>query len=249
MLPLSNFVNIIKDVPIIILHGWGLNGSVYMNLSNLLKVKGYEVFFPDMPGFGKELLRKKEMNLDDYVEFVRNFMKKKKIKRVILFGHSFGGRISIKLAVKYPNEVLALILTGVPGVKQKLSPLRTFIQYYAVSLGETFRIKALSSLKNILRKGLYFLIGEWDYYNAGNLRETFKKVIAEDLTPYLKRIKTPTLLLWGEYDRVVPLSIALRMKKYIPGAKLIVYKKYGHKLPYEAERAVADRAHEFLKNL
>mgnify|MGYP001591170178 CR=1 FL=1 len=234
---------------VIILHGWGLRGSVYDEITALLKKEGFTVYSLDLPGFGSEKLKKRVMNLNDYVNFVRQFIKKKSLKNFVLLGHSFGGRVSIKFAATFPKEVRALILTGAPGIKQKLSFLRRTVRYVAVSIGELFRIKALLPLKLILRKALYFLIGEWDYYNSGDLRETFKKVIDEDLAPILPKVKVKTLIVWGENDTVVPLSVGKEMKKCIIHSKLIVLKNTGHKVPYEKPKAFFQAVLPFLKTL
>ena len=219
--------------PIIILHGWGLRGSTYHKLAELLGKKGYRVYAPDLPGFGDEPLGKSSMDLDDYVGFVSSYLKKRKVRKAGFIGHSFGGRVAIKFAVKFPDRVDLLILTGAPGIKHKLSFFRRVVMYVAVVFGELFGIRVLLPLKRVVRKGLYFLIGEWDYYNAGELRQTFKHIVSEALQGYLPLITTPTLLLWGESDRVIPVSNARKMKDLIPNAKLVTIKGVGHKLPYE----------------
>lgn len=235
--------------PIIILHGWGLRGDTYREVTKLLKEKELTVYPLDLPGFGSEPLGKKKLNLNDYVLFVHDFITKKKLKNIILFGHSFGGRVSIKFATVYPKIVYALILTGVPGIKQKLSLPRRIVQYAVVSVGDLFRIPALFRIKQVLRRGLYFMIGEWDYYNAGDLRETFKNVIGEDLKSLLSSISIPTLLVWGENDTVILLSVGKEMKDIIPHSKLIVIKERGHKLPYESPKEFFEAIYPFLKSL
>lgn len=238
-----------EKTTIVILHGWGLKGSIYSKLSDLLKNEGYKVFAPDMPGFGKEPLVNKSMNLNDYVLFVKNFLEKKKLKKVILIGHSFGGRVSIKFSARFPQSVHAIVLTGVPGIRQKLSFFRKIIQYFAVSIGEVFKIKALLPVKHILRKGLYFMIGEWDYYNAGDLRETFKNVINEDLSFILSRIGAKTLLVWGSKDSVVPSYIGESMQRQIKNSELILIKGEGHKLLYTNPKKFADAILSFIKTI
>ena len=223
-----------EKLPIIILHGWGLRGSTYNKIYQSLKHVGYSVYALDLPGFGSEPLRKKKMTLDDYVDFVYDFIKSKKFKKIILIGHSFGGRVSIKFAIAFPEIVKAMVLTGAPGIKQKLSFSKSLLRHVAVIVSEIFRFQALLPLKYILRKGLYFIIGEWDYYNAGDLRETFKSVIAEDLSPLLSQVSSSTLLVWGNKDTVVPLDIGISMRDLIPNAKLVVIENQGHKLPYES---------------
>jgi pimeloyl-ACP methyl ester carboxylesterase len=79
-----------------------------------------------------------------------------------------------------------------------------------------------------MRDALYHRIQSQDYANAGPLRATLVKVINEDLTPLLPRVKSPTLLVWGEHDRDVPLSAAQLMARLIPDAQLVVFENAGH---------------------
>ena len=236
-----------KKSTIVILHGWGVHGGKYQELIDELKKKEFLAYAPDLPGFGKEKLTQSAMDVDAYVDFVKEFIKKKKLKEIVIIAHSFGGRIGIKLATQGLPELNALILTGSAGIKSRLTIPKRIVMYAAITLGELFHLPIFLAWKNKIRKLLYFIIGEWDYYNAGDLRETFKKVVAEDLTPYLPKIKIPTLLVWAEKDSIIPLSDAQRMNRLIPNAKLIVVPGAGHKLPYEMPHVFLEKILPFLK--
>lgn len=218
-----------KDI--VILHGWGLAGSKYNQLSDLLKKEGYKVFSPDLPGFGNEPLKSESMDLNDYAEFVRSFIKKHKILNPIFIGHSFGGRIAIKYSAKYEKEVCKIILTGVPIIRD-ISFFKKIVFLLAFFGGKLFRVFPISIQKTI-RKMLYFMIGEWDYYNSGNLREVFKKIINEDLFQYLFKIKLPIIFVWGEEDYVTPAAGLIKIKKHFPLAIYQIISNVGHKFPYE----------------
>lgn len=216
---------------IVILHGWGLSGDKYGALKKLLKEKGYKVFNPDLPGFGTEPLVHANMALDDYVVFLRKFIEKNKISKPIIIGHSFGGRVAVKYAWKYRNDVASLILTGVPIIRH--TTLKRKIAYIvAVVGGKIFKLFPKET-KLFLRKILYAFIGEWDYYKAGPLQQVFKNIIGEELTMYAKSISVPTFLVWGEDDRIVPASDVSKIKKdIIPHATTMVVEGEDHKLPY-----------------
>lgn len=216
---------------IVILHGWGLQKKTYEKLSMLLQQNGYRVFALDLPGFGTELLQNTNMTLDDYVLFVRNFLKKHAIQKPIFIGHSFGGRIAVKYAFLYPKDVSKLILTGVPIIRH-ISFIKKVIFVFAVVGGKVFSIFPKET-KTMIRKMLYFLIGEWDYYKAGNLQQVFKNIISESLIEYAKKIRIPTLLVWGKDDRLVPYEDVAAIKKLMPQALSVIVSHAGHKLPYE----------------
>ncbi len=214
--------------PIIILHGWGLFGEKYKELRNIFGENGYKVFLLDLPGFGGEKLIKESMFLDDYVEFVEKFIDKNKLKKIILIGHSFGGRVSVKFAVKYPNQVEKLVLTGAPVIREKLNFKKNVISYLVKKL----KILVPKPIEGQIKKIIYKFLGEWDYYKAKNLKQTFVNIINEDLTQNLKDIKTPTFLIWGENDKFVPIEYAGKANKLIEKSKLKIISNESHGLPY-----------------
>lgn len=213
--------------PIVILHGWKKQGSDYHEFQALLKKKSFIVFSPDMPGFGKEKLTKNPMTVDDYVQFVVAFLQKERIKKAIFVCHSFGGRIGIKLACAHPELVDRLILTGVPGIKEKFSIKKSIL------------VKVSKLVKNVIgnntfaKRIIYRLLNEHDYSNSGEMRETFIAVINEDLKDYLPQVHVPTTLIWGEDDTFIPTSIAKQMQSAIKDATYIAIPHTTHKLPYE----------------
>ena len=83
-------------------------------------------------------------------------------------------------------------------------------------------------------KILYYLLDARDYVGLHNeiIKETFKKVINEDLVETLTKIKVPTYLLWGKDDLMIPPKHAYIMAEKIPNSKLEIIEKAGHRLPY-----------------
>ncbi len=237
-----------QKYPIIILHGWAttMTGDRYSELKSILEKKGFAVFTPDLPGFGKQPLTKPGMDLDDYVDFVKEFMIKKQLKKVILIGHSFGGRIAAKLSAQNPQLVQALILTGSPLIRKKLSLKKQVISSIAKSGKQVVDILP-KEVSDLFKKGTYQLLGEWDYYKAGGLKETFKKVIHEDLLSLLPTIHTKTLVVWGGQDTFVPLIIGKEIAEYIPGATYVVVPEATHKLPYEYPQKFAEEVLKFIQ--
>lgn len=219
---------------ILILHGWGLSRSVYKDLASELKKHGFRIYRPDLPGFGKEKISEKPHGLGDYVDFILHYVKLNGLNHFTVIGHSFGGRIAIKLAANYPQVVDKLILTGVPGFRSE-NQLKIFgfrvLAKAGKLVGGIFRS---GKLNDYLRKILYRLTGLSDYYKAkGAMRETFKKIIGEDLVSSMRRVQCPTLLLWGKEDKITPVWMAEKMVKEIKGAKLMVISGENHKFPYQ----------------
>lgn len=239
-----------SKIPILILHGWNLNATKFLPLQTELNKRGYDVFCPDLPGFGNTQIPKNPLKLSDYVKFVVSFIKQKKINRIVLIGHSFGGRIGIKLAADFPQYLHAVILTGAPGFTP-VPRLKILFFIFLAKIGRIiFNFPILSFFQNVSRKFLYKIAKASDFYNTDeNMRDTFKNIISESLKEYLLKIRIPTLLLWGANDKIVPLYIAKRMEKYIKNTQLKVIPYARHGLPWTHPNIFVDHMEIFLKKI
>lgn len=231
-------------VPIVILHGWRKAGKDYSEIKKIFETKGYTVFAPDLPGFGNEHLGKSIMRIDDYVAFVLAYLKKHHISQAILIGHSFGGRVAAKFTSKNPKMVQYLILTGAPLIKQKLSLRKRALSFAAKHVKKGIKF---SFEETRMRKVLYYILGEWDYYKASpELKETFKAVIAEDIAPALPSISVPTLIVWGENDTFVPKSIGKQIAERVGKGKYVEIPGATHRLPYESPSLFSQAVLQFI---
>lgn len=239
-----------KKWPILILHGWNLHAQKFQPLVNEFKKNGYFVEAIDLPGFGQSQLPKKPLYLSDYVDYVTEYIKGKKWQKVILIGHSFGGRISIKLAAKNPSYLEALILTGAPGFNP-VPRIKALFFFTLAKLGNVlFSLPPLSNLHGFTRHFLYRAAGAIDYYTTNiHMQDTFKNIVSENLEDSLSNINIPTLLLWGENDRIVPFSIAQKMRHVIPNAQLISIADARHGVPWTHPKIFIQEVDKFLKNL
>ena len=230
--------------PIVILHGWRLSGSRYGALQEIFEKKGYTVYAPDLPGFGNEKVTQDITDLQSYTSFVKKFFHDHNINKAIIIGHSFGGRIAAKFTALYPKMVEKLILTGAPLIKQPLAPKKKIIVYLAKIGKGIFQLIHID-YKN-MRKIVYFLLGEWDYYKSNNMREIFLNIIKEDVAPNLPFIRTPTFLLWGVNDTFVSKKIGKEIAKKMPHATYKEIPSATHKLPYEQPEIFAKEVLRFI---
>lgn len=235
--------------PILILHGWNLDCSKYTSLINQLSKFGFKVYVPDLPGFGKTKIER-IYNLADYEDFVISYLKTKKLTKINLIGHSFGGRISLRLSVNHQDKINSLILTGVPGFKP-ISSLRTLSFLILAKAGRLiFRLPILSSGAKIARKYLYKAALSTDYYQTPpELKKTFQNVVKEPLIDFMKIIKLPTLLIWGSDDKIVPLIVAKKMSKLISNAQLEVIPGARHGVLWTHSSVFAEKTNRFLSKL
>lgn len=226
---------------IVILHGWQSSKEKWNKVKEFLEKKGIEVIVPDLPGFKQENRLPKPWNLDNYVDWLKDFTKDK--EKFFLLGHSFGGRISIKFVSRFPSKIRGLILVSSAGIKHK----KSFIFSFVFLLKKFSFLPGYSFFRDVFYKKI---LKKTDYILAkGNLKETFKNIIKEDLTSLLSQIKTETLILWGEKDKITPLQDAYLMKEKIANSELKILKSTGHTPYLECPEILAKEILKFVKKL
>ena len=232
-----NYIDEGEGTLLVLLHGWGSNIELFSGIVNFTRQK-YHVVAMDMPGFGKSDEPKEPMNVDDYVNFVLDFIKElyPDEKEIIFLGHSMGGRIIIKLASGLKDGRLTagftipkIILTdaaGVPPVRTAAQNKRTKrYKFYKNLLTKTGISKAFPQTLDSLQKKF----GSADYAAASPvMRASLVKVVNEDLTPYMPSVTMPALLVWGDQDTATPLSDGQKMEELMPEAGLAVINGAGH---------------------
>lgn len=233
-------------IPLVILHGWGASARSFDKIKGLLEQKGISVFVFDLPGFGSELAPKEAWSVDDYVEWARKRIENE--GKIILFGHSFGGRIAIKFAAKYPEKLAGLILCDAAGVTPR-PKIKIAVFNFLSKIGNAiFSLPFLKFLQPLARKFVYWLSGERDYYylKKSVMQKTFRLVIEENLRPHLTEIHVPTLIVWGEKDRMTPLNDAYTIHNGIAGSKMEILKNIGHNPHLECPEKLAEIIGSFL---
>lgn len=238
-----------EGAPLLILHGWGGSSDSWVEVQKILAKEGYKVIVLDLPGFGKTTSPKESWEIKDYTTFFLKFLEKLDFKKIILLGHSFGGRIALKFTALYPEKLEFLILCASAGVKIPYT-LKQKIIYVIAGIGNfLFSPRFLRRFKDSARNIFYLIIRQRDYRKAkGTMRDTFKKIVDEDLFPELSEIKTKTLILWGEKDKVVPLKIAYLIKEKIPRSILAIIPKASHTPNLEFPDKLTEIILKFLKS-
>lgn len=237
-----------KKQDVIILHGWNLAGNRFTPLADVFLSRGFRVFTPDFPGFGSEPAPKNPWHVVDYAEFLKTYMGKNHIHSPVLVGHSFGGRVALKFSHIYPGELKALILTGTPGFSPV--PTKKLVFFMALSKvgGLLFALPVLHVLADYARRFLYYVAGSRDFLRAeGTMRQTFKNIVRDDLLPAMESVSVPCLLLWGEFDVMVPLIIGQRMQQAIPNATIKVIPESDHSVPFKQPDIFASYVVAFLE--
>ena len=229
------------------IHGWGANIEKLAPLNKELKKLGWRIFIPKLPGFDRPP-PKQLWGAKEYARYVltksQKFFGKEKF---FLFGHSFGGKITAKLATMDNQSLSGIILCAPSGFSRTNSLKRIFFLVLA-KIGKGLFI--IPKIGQFSRKLLYKIAREHDYEKTqGIMKETFKKVIEENLKTTIKKVKIPVLLLWGKQDKMVPVKDAHYIKKVLPKAHLVIFNQEGHRLPYSKPKEIAKKINKWSQNL
>lgn len=213
---------------VILLHGWGASIDAFLPVYKYLS-KDYKVYVIDMPGFGKSEEPPKNYFVLDYAKVILEFIKRLEIKNSTLIGHSFGGRVIMKLVGELGFTPKNIVLVDSAGVNPRKKPSYYF-KVYSYKLAKNtvkllFNKEKAEKIINDMRKKH----GSTDYKNASDtMRSVFINVVNEDLRYTLKNIKVPTLIIWGEKDLDTPLKDAKIIESLVPDSGLVVLKGAGH---------------------
>lgn len=202
---------------VVLLHGWGQNIEMMQPLGNALQETN-DIVIIDLPGHGFSEEPKEVLEVSDFVEIIKELLQKLNIENPILIGHSFGGKISLLYASKYPVKKLILLASPFKQEIKKLS-LKTKM------LKAAKKIPVLGNLENIAKK----YIGSEDYRNASPMmRDILVKTVNLDITNEVSKIKCPTLMIWGTEDQAVPIEEAYELENLISDSGVVVYEGCTH---------------------
>ena len=209
---------------ILLLHGWGQNKEMMGQIFDHFKDR-FRVFSIDFPGFGESGEPPEPWGVSDYENYLRDFITAAGITKPILIGHSFGCRVAIRYAADYPEDVKKMCLTGAAGILPKRG-LDYHIRTRAYKTGK-WLLKVTGQTEKL--EQLQRNAGSSDYRNTtGVMRATFVKVVNDDVSPVLRDVVCPVLLVWGENDDAVPLWMGQKMEKEMKDAGLAVFENDDH---------------------
>jgi len=229
---------------LLILHGWGSKAENWIRVKELLEREGYKVFVPDLPGFGKNSPLSHAWAIDDYVKWVADFCEKNNLSQFFLLGHSFGGAISIKFSLKYPRKVIKMFLVASSGIRRK-----TLKKKVLKKIANFSNFFSFAPFYPLIRKIFYKIVvkkSDYPYIEGRTMKETYLRIIDEDLSFYLPYVSVPTVIIWGDKDKVLPVEDAYFMNQKIKKSNLIIITGANHDLERKVPGILAEKVKKFL---
>lgn len=229
-----------KNPPLLLIHDMFSSSQDFSEVTAPLSQK-YRVIALDLPGFG---LSSKNNNINysrkNLAVICNQFMAALGYKKYSVLGHSTGGEVALNLSLQFKDNIEKLILVDSAGL---LEPQKNInlppwlikeltINYYSEFLNQ---VRSFNSLINInfdaAQKNLY--------YNRMLSPDTLKAIYSTDdsgsIKGNLKDIKTPTLIIWGGKDKIIPISNGYELNNVLPSSTLIIFENSGHNPFVEAK--------------
>jgi pimeloyl-ACP methyl ester carboxylesterase len=229
---------------VLLLPGWGDTTKSFRTLQAQLSTH-YKTIALDLPGFGQTEAPKTVWGLDDYAQFIASFLGKARMTNVwAVVGHSNGGAIAIRGVSHQVIPAQRLVLMASAGIrglhKKRLTTIRIITK-----AGKIITKPLPQSLQRQLRQKVYERVGS-DMLVVEHLKETFKRIVAEDVREDATSLALPTLLIYGDQDGATPLSYGQEYARLVTHSTLEVIPGGTHFLQLDYPQEVANLIKRFL---
>ena len=236
----TNYHDVGEGAPVFLIHGSGPGVTAWVNWRLVIPelAKQFRVIAPDMAGFGfTERVAGFEYSMQNWVQHAIDLMDALDIEKTHLVGNSFGGALSLALAIKYPQRVERLVLMGAAGVPFELTPALDAVWGYQPSVENMRKMMDLFAYdRSLVTDELAQL--RYEASIQPGFQETFsqmfpaprqKCVDALSSDPQdIKKITHETLIIHGREDLVVPPINSKKLFEWLPRAQLHMFGCCGH---------------------
>jgi pimeloyl-ACP methyl ester carboxylesterase len=238
-----NYVEMGSGPPMLLVHG--LAGSWQNWLETIPHfARTHRVVALDLPGFGESPMPREKISISGYGRLVDAFCDEVGIDRAVVVGNSMGGFVAAELAIQHPHRVEKLVLVSAAGITiehQRNDRLLALMRRFEIALTwAATHPRPEFMLRRRARRVARYVFAHPEKIPGALLTENVRGngkpgfIDALDaLTSYplrdrLERISVPTLIVWGDSDRLVPTSDADVFDDLIPDSRKIVYADTGH---------------------
>jgi pimeloyl-ACP methyl ester carboxylesterase len=238
-----------SGIPVILLHGYGDSWFSYSSVLPLLDKK-YRVYIPDQRGHGQSDHPANGYELRQFAADALAFMDALNLKQATIVGHSMGSFIAQHVAAQAPERVTRLVLVGsatsirnnvVVDLQREINALKDsvpekFVRDFQSSM--SFEPLPEQFLNGVIKESMKLPARVW--------REVMAQMLAPEAAAELRKIKAPTLIIWGDKETIFPRSEQDRLVSALHNAVLKVYPNTGHVPNWERPEQFAKDLQEFI---
>jgi pimeloyl-ACP methyl ester carboxylesterase len=260
-----NVIDIGDGPPLIFIHG--LSGCWQNWLENIPYFeRGHRVIAVDLPGFGQSEMPVEPISISGYAATIDVLMQELGVDSAQIVGNSMGGFVGAELAICFPARVERLVLVAAAGLStaEIRTERKTGVRHRAENvaffyLGWLASRSTMVTRRRRLRSALLLLVAAHPdrlppaltiEQVAGSGKPGFSDALDAicqyEIRDRLEKIACPTLIVWGDKDRLVPLRDASVFEKLIPDSRKVIYKDTGHISMMERPARFNQDVHAFL---
>ncbi len=257
-----------KGNPIIFLHGLGGSLYTWRHLIGPLSPH-YRLILFDLKGAGKSPKPYDDKySMFDQAELIYRFILQNDLHNLTLVGHSFGGGVALLVALKLTQQnssrLSRLILIDTISYPQKLPAVIKMLRMPLLGwLGLHLipdRTKVYKMMKSLYFDDSKINPEDVEAYAAPlslpgakyALQQTARQIIPDNIDELIAmypRLNVPTLIIWGQEDKIIPLENGVRLHQAIRNSRLVVIERCGHDPPDERPKELMEVIREFLTDL
>ena len=229
--------------PILLVHG--LSGNWQNWLENLPRLaRERRVVALDLPGFGRSEDPRDEITMPGYGRAVNELADRLELGEVVLVGNSMGGFVAAETAIQFPERVERLVLVSAAGITSsslRREPVMVWGRAAMMAGARGAAEKRMAIVRPRIRHLVYSTIMRhpsliapemlWEMSEGAGrpaFRGALEAILDYDFRDRLAEIRSPTLIVWGRDDMLVPVRDASEYERLIPGARRIVLDDTGH---------------------
>jgi pimeloyl-ACP methyl ester carboxylesterase len=239
---------------IVLVHGLAGSSTTWKYVMPAL-AEHFTVVAPDLLGHGKSSKPRGDYSLGAYASGIRDLMVALDVEKASFVGHSLGGGVAMQLAYQFPERCERLALVAAGGLGQEVTPLLKVVSLpgseyiLPIILAPWFRERAETvggALGKLGWKPGSTLTEVWRSYTTLTTREgqqAFVHTIRSVIDIAGQRVSArdrlylaaavPTLIVWGDHDRVIPVEHAYAAHELMPHSRMEILEGAGHFLPFE----------------
>jgi pimeloyl-ACP methyl ester carboxylesterase len=207
----------------------------------------FTVVAPDVPGYGKSTRPMTARHPSHLGVLLHQFLDATSRPRVHVVGLGFGGWIAAEMAAMNQARFDTMTLVGAPGLKPREGMIHDpMMESWTDYARQSFRDDA-SFIAHFGRKPAQELIDLWDFSREMTARVTWKPWMwSLQLPQLLRAVTTPSLIVWGRHDRIVPHDCGAQYAEILANARLEIVEDAGHVVDLEQPERLAELIAAFI---
>ena len=212
-------------------HSWGSIGAIEFHER---LAKSFHVIVPDMPGWGASTRPLWARDVRDIAILCAQFIHHLQLDQVHLIGLGFGGYVAAEMSSMNASGYASMTLVGAPGLFPEEGEIRDQMMFsHRQYIRDSFSDEATYTAQ-FGDEPSQEIRDVWEHSREMTARVAWKPYFFNRrLEPLLGNVATPTLLLWGAEDQIVPISVAHQMGRQLKDSKLEILQRSGHLVEFE----------------